>query len=67
MTITVHLNLRSEVESSLTRVDGLPIAELRNAEFVYLYLCICICVFVFVHLYLCICVFVHRYKYKQLC
>ena len=42
MTITVHLNLRSEVESSLTRVDGLPFAE-----FVYLYLFFCICLFAF--------------------
>ena len=53
----MRLNLRSEVESSLTRVNGLPIAKLRKVEFVSLY-CICICVLYLCnckHLYLCLC------------
>ena len=57
VTITVRLNLRSVAESSFTRVDGLPIAKLRKAEFVYMYLCICVFVYlcIYVFMYLCVC------------
>ena len=72
MTITVRLNLRSELESSLTRVDGLLIAKLRKAEFVYL--CNCIFVFVYLCVFACckieeggVCVFVFVQLHNCIC